>query len=91
MRVKELDKNTVGLIVGAFAGLIHLLWVVLVAVGVAQAFLDWIYGLHFLSNPFRVAAFNLGTAVILVLVTFVLGYIFGWIFTAIWNTLKGKK
>jgi hypothetical protein len=86
-----LDKNKVGLIVGVFAGLVHTAWAFLVAIGVAQAFMDWIYGLHFLSNPFQVAAFNLSTAVILVLVTFILGYIFGWIFTAIWTTLKEKK
>lgn len=89
--MKELDKNEIGLIVGVFFGLIHLTWAVLVAAGFAKTVLDWIYGLHFLSNPFKVQEFNVTNAFFLVVVTFAAGYVLGWIFTAVWNWLAEKK
>jgi len=85
---KELNKNQVGLLVGCFMALFHALWSLLVATGLAQAFLDWIYGLHFLSNPFVVEPFNLVTAVTLVVVVFIFGYLFGWLFAFLWNKLR---
>ncbi len=89
--MKELDKYKVGLIVGLFLGLVHLLWAVLVAVGMAQPLLDFVYGIHFLNNPFTVATFNLMTAAILVVVTFVVGYVGGWVFSALWGWAIKKK
>lgn len=88
--MKELDNNKVGLIVGSFMGLLHLLWALVVAVGVAQVFMDWIYGLHFLNNPFQIQPFNLITAVTLIVVTFVIGYIAGWVFTYFWKVAEKK-
>lgn len=86
-----LDEHTVGLVVGATAGLWHLVWAILVFLGFAQALLDWIYGIHFLDNPFTVGNFELGRAVVLVVVTSIVGYVAGWVFSAIWNTMIGKK
>ena len=67
----------IGLIVGTFFGMMHLFWSILVAVGFAQPLIDFIYWAHFFNNPFVVAPFNLGTAVVLVVVTFCVGCIFG--------------
>ncbi len=86
----KLNKNTVGLIVGAFMGLWHLMWAGLVAMGSAQSLLDWIYGIHFLNNPFVVASFNPTTAVVLVLFTAAVGYGVGWVFATIWNKIVKK-
>lgn len=89
-KMKDLDKNKTGLIVGTFVGALHALWSIMVAVGLAQAYLDWILGLHFLDNPYMVAEFNLITAVMLVAVVFVCGYLAGYLFAFIWNTLREK-
>ena len=82
-----LNKKKTGLIVGAFSGSWHFLWSLLVGIGVAQPFLDWVYRLHFLSNPFQVADFNLFTAALLVLISFSVGYLMGWFFALLWNSL----
>jgi len=83
--MQELNKNRAGLIFGSFLGLWHLAWSLLVAANLAQTLLDWIYTLHFLNNPFRVAAFDFATAALLVSVTAVVGYIFGWVLALLWN------
>lgn len=84
------DKNKTGIAFGAFAALWHLLWSVLVAVGVAQSWTDFVFSIHFLNNPFIVNTFNLTTALILIVVAGILGYIFGWVFAYIWNWAHKK-
>jgi hypothetical protein len=85
-----INKNKAGLMFGAFLGLWHLLWSVLVWAGAAQPFLNWIFQLHFLSNPFFFEDFNIGTAALLITVTSVLGYIFGWALAFLWNALHKR-
>ncbi len=87
----KLDQNKTALSLGVFAGLMHAVWAAIVWLGLAQTWMDWIYGLHFLNNPFNVLSFDLVTAVILIVVTFVTGYLMGWFFAYIWNMLLSKK
>ena len=87
----ELDKCRVGLVLGTFMGLLHLTWALLVATGLAQVIMDFIYSIHFLNNPFYVSGFSATTAIILVLVTSVCGYIFGWVFAYLWGFVQKKK
>ena len=86
-----LNKNLTGLIVGLFFAIVHAFWSLIVALGFAQLFLDWIYSLHFMNNPFEILNFDMITAVTLVGVTFVCGYLFGWIFSAVFNLLHRRK
>jgi hypothetical protein len=83
--MEEFNKNKAGLILGSFTGLWHFAWSLLVATGLAQTLLDWIYALHFLNNPFHVAAFSIGTAALLIVVTIAAGYIMGWVLAFLWN------
>lgn len=87
----KLNQSKTALSVGAFVGLIHAAWSAAVSLGLAQMFLDQIYALHFLNNPFNVLSFDLTTAVMLTVVTFILGSIMGWVFAYIWNMLISKK
>ena len=57
-----INKHKAGLVLGSFLGLLHLLWSVLVALGFAQPFLDFIFWLHMIKNPFQVEGFALGRA-----------------------------
>jgi hypothetical protein len=59
---------------------------VLVWAGGAQPLIDFIFRLHMITPPYQVAAFSLGTAAGLVLVTAAIGYVFGWVIGVIWNT-----
>ncbi len=83
--MKELNTQSVALIFGLFAAGVHLLWSLLIMLGMAQPFMDWIFWLHMLENPFRVVAFSFTTALWLIVVTFLVGYIAGWFFSLIWN------
>ncbi len=67
----KLQEKQVALAAGVFIGGWHAIWALLVAVGYAQALLDFVYGIHMLNNPLIVAPFNIGTAFLLVVVTFV--------------------
>lgn len=86
-----LNKNMVGIIVGAFFGLFHLAWGLLVAIGLAQIFMDFIYQIHMLNNPFIIQPFNLGLTITLIIVTTAFGYIFGWVFAWLWDIVQKKK
>ena len=83
----DLNRNRTGLIVGSFSGAWHVLWSFMVAIGIAQTVLDWIYRLHFLDNPFHVSGFNILKAAVLVTLTFVIGYLGGWSFAFLWNSM----
>lgn len=88
--MKKLDEGQIALIFGSFMALVHLVWSLVVALGFAQLYLDWILGLHFLNNPFVVGTFTLTNALMLVVVAFVVGYVAGWVFSWIWNRMMKK-
>lgn len=81
----QIDKNKTGLTFGFFVSFIHLVWSVLVALGVAQALLNFIYTLHMLSASITVMPFDLTKALGLIVITFLVGYVFGWLMAFFWN------
>lgn len=87
-----LNKNKTGLVLGIFIALMHAIWAVLVAVIPVslQKFIDWAFLLHSLKPIYEITSFVLLNAVLLVVVTFVCGYVMGWIFAAVWNKLVKK-
>lgn len=86
--MQAINKNSVGIVVGLFFGLAHLGWAILVAMGVAKPLMDWILHLHFMDLSYTMLPFAFGTALFLVIVTFIIGYILGWLLAAIWNFVK---
>ncbi|MEK6850410.1 MAG: hypothetical protein AABX85_02455 [Nanoarchaeota archaeon] len=86
----KLDRNKAGLALGLLFGLLHLGWAVLIALGWAGPLMDWILGLHFIKLSYALTAFNAGTALVLITVRFVVGYIGGWILACIWNSVNKK-
>jgi hypothetical protein len=82
-----LNNHKVGVALGSSLGTLHAVWSLLVAMGWARPVLDFIYGLHFMNNPMTFQPFSIGTAVLLVLVTSLVGYGFGWMFSYFWNRL----
>ena len=86
----KLDPQKTGLVLGSLAALMHLLWSLMVAMGLAQWWMDWVLSLHFLNNPFTVASFDIVTALILVVVTGIVGFAVGFCFATIWNYWQKK-
>ena len=77
-------------LVGIYVSLMHAVWMIAVALGVGQAYLDWILPLHLVVNPFTVMSFNLLNAALLIVVTFIGGYVATWLFMALWKLFKIK-
>ena len=85
--MNSVNPNKAGLALAVLFGTWHLIWALLVAVGWAQAVLDFAFWMHFLRPIYIVGAFHPGVAVILILVTATFGYLAGYILAAIWNWL----
>lgn len=86
----NLVRYKTGLVVGAFFALMHFLWLILVFTGVAQVLMDWIFKLHMLNNPLLVQEFSFANAGMLLVMTFVVGFVAGWILALLCNMLHKK-
>lgn len=85
MRVnKHLIQSS--LVAGLCLASIHLVWATLVAVGWAQALIDFVFRLHMLSTPFQVQAFDPKLAIGLIGFTFIIGCLCG----ALIHIIKSK-
>ena len=87
----SLKPHMVGLVLGKLFAIMHGLWALFVAMGMGQMLVDSMFNFHFLSNPYTVQPFNLVNAFILVVMTFVGGYVVGWMFATIWNWVAKMK
>lgn len=85
--MERIGLNRAGLAAAGVLVLWHLAWAVMVGVGAAQSVVDYVYRIHFLSEPPPLAAFSLSSAAMLVLTAALAGYAGGVVFAAIWNCL----
>lgn len=76
-----------GLVFGVLLGAWHLLWALLVALGWAQAILNFVFWIHFLKPIYMVDEFHAGTALILVAITASIGFVLGSAFAFVWNRI----
>lgn len=79
------------LVVALFIAGMHLLWTLLVALSLGQTYLNWIFPLHLLNNPYTVLPFSLGNALLLTLISFAVSYISTLIFVWLWKAVKIKQ
>ena len=82
-----MNKRKMGLVLGSFAALMHLAWVVLIAFGWAQPLMDFVYKMHSLNNPFTVMQFDFMRAIGLIVIAFIMGNIVGNVFAMVWNKI----
>ena len=83
--MNKVSSNKVGLAVGGMLGIVHAVWALMVLVGIAKPFMDWILGLHFLSFQYNVNSFIFSNALLLVIVTALIGYLMGYVAGWVWN------
>ena len=86
-----MKREKVALALGSFIALFHVIWVIFVWLGWIEPFMTWLLGLHYLDNPFQYQPFDFVTAIILIVVYFIIGYAFGWVFATVWNWVNKKK
>jgi hypothetical protein len=77
--MKIINPLKLGAASAAVLGGIHVVWALLVAVGVAQGFMDFIFRLHFILPILNVGPFDLATAVGLVALTSAVGFVAGYL------------
>ena len=76
--------------IGALIGGWHFVWSVFVLLGWAQPILDFIFWAHMIQQVYFVKPFDLVAAVALIVITAVIGYIFGFVGAVIWNRLHRR-
>ncbi len=74
-----------GLVFGVFLAVMHAGWSAVVALGLGQKLIDFVFWAHFLTPALHIEAFDWARAAILVGVTFGVGLIAGIIAGVIWN------
>jgi hypothetical protein len=84
------NPNKVGLVIGALIGGWHLVWSLLVLIGWAQPIIDFIFWAHMIKPVYFVKPFDPVAAVVLIVITAAIGYIFGFLGAVIWNKLHRR-
>jgi hypothetical protein len=90
-KMRYLNPATAAISVGAVFGVWHLMWVALVATGVAKPIMDLVLKLHFIQLDYTLAPFALSTALTLVGLTFGIGAVLGLVFALVWNWLSVRS
>ena len=85
--MKAIDPVKAGITLAAVLGGWHLCWALLVAAGWAQPLIDFIFWMHFIKPVYVVGPFDLGIAIILIVVTTVVGFLVAYVFSILWNRL----
>jgi len=75
----------VGFVFAVFLALWHAGWSALVATGLAQKVIDFVFWMHFIKPPYQIETFDPTRAAILVGVTAGVGLVGGIVGGAIWN------
>lgn len=83
----NISPNKAGLALAALLGGWHLTWSLLVALGLAQPLIDFLFWIHFIKPVYVIEPFEIVRAAILVLVTAGIGYVTGFAFGLLWNRL----
>ncbi len=73
--------------IGALIGGWHFVWSLFVGIGWAQPIIDFIFWAHMIKPVYLVKPFDPTAAVTLIVLTAVLGYMFGFFGAVIWNRL----
>lgn len=88
--MRRLNPSKAAISVGAVFGVWHLMWITLVAIGIAKAVMDFVLKLHFIQFDYTLAPFAISTAAMLVGLTFVIGALLGLVFALVWNWLSQR-
>lgn len=82
-----INANKVGLVFAAIIAGWHVCWSLLILMGWAQPFIDFIFWAHMIRSIYIVKPFDPVAALTLVGVTAAMGYVMGYFGAIVWNKL----
>jgi len=85
--MNKLTENKVALVFGFLISGLHLAWSILVLSGMGQMIVDFVLWAHMIHIQVVIGPFDIMATLVLLLMTFILGYITGFVFAKIWNYL----
>jgi len=85
--VQMVNPMRAGVTFGTLLGVWHLCWSLLVALGWAQPLIDFVFWMHFIRPVYVIQPFSLPVAAVLIVVTFVTGFVLAFLFALLWNRL----
>lgn len=91
MAIPKLNVKHVAMTVGCFGAVMHAIWAIVVYMGMGQSWLNMLFGLHFISLAATTTAFGYFEALLLIILGFVGGALFGGIFAKLWNWTATKS
>ena len=86
--MRPISPNKAGLVLGSVVGGWHFIWSSLVLFGWAQLVIDFIFWIHFIKPVYVIEPFKFGIAIVLIMVTTVIGYVIGLLFGVMWNRIN---
>lgn len=69
---------------------IHLVWALLVFVGIAQSLIDFIFWAHMIGVAYIIKPFELTAAATLIAITALFGYLLGYSSAVAWNAVHKR-
>ena len=84
------NPNKAGLVIGALIGGWHFVWSLLVGIGWAQPIIDFIFWAHMIKPVYFIKPFDPVAGATLVVITGVIGYVFGFLGAGFWNRLHRR-
>jgi hypothetical protein len=79
-----------GMVLALLLGGVHALWSILVALGLAQPLIDFVFWMHFIKPVLAIEAFDVVRALILVAVTSAIGFAIGSVLALLWNGIHKR-
>jgi hypothetical protein len=89
--MQTLNPNKTGLAFGTLLGVWHAIWSIFVAVGWAQAIVNFVFWMHMIKPVYVIGQFSSWIALILIAVSGAIGYIGGFVLAALWNWLHREQ
>ncbi|HLE06996.1 MAG TPA: hypothetical protein VI933_00040 [archaeon] len=91
LSTNQISEKKAAMLLATFAVTVHIIWSALVALGFAQAYVNWMLGMHFITAPVvTVGTFDIVTALSLIVSVAIVAYIAGFIFAFVWNRIFVK-